>query len=252
MAKYGNFNCNPGHCQSTTQLDISGRLGYKTAKNYSSKEERMSIFDDKIKKELGEILQTLKKGITLKYFSQELECRYCKDTHDLLDELTGFSDKIKLEVYDFVKDKDIVDNYSIDKIPAIVVEDGTDYGIRFFGIPGGYEFASLIEAIRLVSAGDTTLKAETKTFLDNLESDVHLQVFVTPTCPYCPGSVILGHQMAHYSPRVKSDMIEATEFPHLAQKYQVMGVPRTVINETVFLEGAAPEEGLVEKIKEAL
>ena len=47
-------------------------------------------------------------------------------------------------------------------------------------------------------------------------------------------------------------MVEATEFPHLAQKYQVMGVPRSVINENTHVEGAAPEAMVLEKIREAL
>jgi hypothetical protein len=51
---------------------------------------------------------------------------------------------------------------------------------------------------------------------------------------------------------VRADMVEATEFPHLSYKYQVMGVPRTVINETTHMEGAAPEPMLLEKLQEAL
>ena len=81
------------------------------------------------------------------------------------------------------------------------------------------------------------LSPESRAFLDGLAADVHLQVFVTPTCPYCPPAVILAQQMAFYSPRVRADMIEATEFPQLAQKYNVYGVPRTVINEKEFDRG---------------
>jgi glutaredoxin-like protein len=206
----------------------------------------------KVIKELEEVFKGLKKDVTLKYFTQEMECHFCKETRELLEEVAGLSDKIKLEVYDFVADKAEADKYHVDKIPATVVMEEKDYGIRFYGIPGGYEFGSLIEAIKLVSTGESLLSDEGKTFLDGLEKDVHLQVFVTPTCPYCPGSVVLAHHMAFYSPKVKGDMVEATEFPHLATKYNVMGVPRTVINETEFLEGAAPELMLIDKIKEAL
>jgi glutaredoxin-like protein len=170
----------------------------------------------------------------------------------MLQELKQISDKIKLEIYDFIKDKALAGKLGVDKIPAVVVMDDTDYGIKFYGIPAGYEFGSLIEAIKMVSTGETTLNDESKTFLDSLQKDIHLQVFVTPTCPYCQGAVILAHRMAFYSPRVRADMIEATEFPHLSQKYQVMGVPRTVINETVFQEGAAPENLIINKIKSVL
>ncbi len=206
----------------------------------------------KVKKELSEAFSGLKDEVTFKLFTQEMECRFCEDTRALLEAVTDASDKVKLEIYDFVKDKAEADIYGVDKIPAIVAMDGKDYGIKYYGIPGGYEFASLVEVIKLISTGEYGLKPETMEFLDNLQKDIHLQVFVTPTCPYCPGAVVLAHKMAYYSPRIKADMIEATEFPHLAQKYNVMGVPRTIIQETGFLEGSAPEEMLIDRIKAVL
>jgi glutaredoxin-like protein len=212
----------------------------------------MGLLNKKIIKELNETFKGLKKDVTLKFFTQDVECRFCKETRELIMELKDTSKKINVEVYDFMKDKSEVEKHGVDKIPAIVVMDETDYGIKFYGIPGGYEFTSLIEAIKLVSTGEDGLQPETIKFLDTLKKDVHLQVFVTPTCPYCPGAVVLAHRMGYYSPHVKADMIEATEFPHLAQKYSVMGVPRTVINETEFLEGAAPENMVIDKIKALL
>jgi glutaredoxin-like protein len=212
----------------------------------------MSFLDKKVVKELQDSFKDLKKDVRLRYFTQEMECRFCKETRELLLELEKTSDHIKLEILDFVKDKAEAEKHGVDKIPAVVVMDEMDYGIKFYGIPAGYEFASLIEAIKLVVSGKHDLRKDTTKFLDGLKKDVHLQVFVTPTCPYCPGAVILAHKMAYYSPKVKGDMVEATEFPHLAQKYNVMGVPRTVINEKEFQEGAAPEDMIVKKIKAAL
>ena len=47
---------------------------------------------------------------------------------------------------------------------------------------------------------------------------------------------------------VTADMVEATEFPHLANKYQVYGVPRSVINEVIHIEGAVPESNLISQL----
>jgi alkyl hydroperoxide reductase subunit AhpF len=91
-----------------------------------------------------------------------------------------------------------------------------------------------------------------KSYLAALDKPLHLQVFVTPTCPYCPPAVYLAHQLAFESDLVRADMVEAIEFPHLSYKYQVQGVPRTVINESTYLEGAAPEGMLLAKIKTAI
>jgi glutaredoxin-like protein len=170
------------------------------------------------------------------------ECQFCRETRQLLEEVTSLSDKIDFRIHDFVADKDKAAEYGIDKIPAIVIRGGTDPGIRFFGIPSGYEYTSLVESIVDVSKGATELGARTREALATLEKDVHIQVFVTPTCPYCTMAVRLGHQMALESPRIRCDMVEATEFPHLAQKFAVYGVPKTLFNESVSLEGAVPEE----------
>lgn len=212
----------------------------------------MTYLNKKVIDDLKEVFKEFKNEVVLKFFTQEVECRFCKENRGLLEELSGLTDKIKLEIYDFVKDKAEAEKHGVDKIPATVVMDKNDYGMKIYGIPSGYEFGSLIEALRMVSTGEVTLRPETKEFLDNLEKDVHLQVFVTPTCPYCPQAVVLAHQMAFYSTKVKADMVEATEFPDLSQKYAVMGVPRTVINETEFQEGAAPENMIIDKISASL
>jgi glutaredoxin-like protein len=210
------------------------------------------MLDKGIKEELKKQFASLTGTVTLVVFTQELECHFCEDTRNLAREVADLSKNISLEIYDFQKNKDKVDAYGIDKIPAIAVIGEKDYGIRFYGVPGGYEFTSLIEGIKILSSREIGLSDATKTFLDSLEKDVHIQVFVTPTCPYCPMAVILAHKCAAYSDKVRSDMVEITEFPHLAMKYEVQGVPRTVINETVAQAGAAPEQLLVQKIKEAV
>lgn len=207
--------------------------------------------------------EELENSVTLIFFTQEpsrlivpehlkgQECLYCKETRQLLEEVSALSDKIKLNIYDFEGDKEKANEYGIDKIPATIILNEKDYGIRFFGIPSGYEYGSLIETMVEVSKGKTTLSQKTKDALKGIDKDIHIQVFVTPTCPYCSMAVILGHQFALESPFIKSEMIESTEFPHLAQKYNVFGVPKTVINETIFIEGAVPEEAFLEQVLKA-
>jgi glutaredoxin-like protein len=212
----------------------------------------MGFLNEKVRQDLVTAFQNLKQDVTLKFFTQELECRFCKETRELLEELSAISPKVKIEAHDFIQDAALAGELGIARIPAIAVSAEKDHGIRFYGIPSGYEFASLVEAVRLVANGEVKLSPEGRAFLDGLDADVHLQVFVTPTCPYCPPAVILAQQMAYYSPRVRADMIEATEFPPLAQKYNVYGVPRTVINEKEFIEGAVPERQLIEKIRLSL
>ncbi|MFH0883949.1 MAG: thioredoxin family protein [bacterium] len=214
----------------------------------------MSILRDKDREAVRQRLNEMTGKAKLVFFMQEIECQYCRETGELLQEVAELSDKLELEVFNFVVDKEVTEKYNIAQIPAIVIlgEDGVDYGIRYYGIPSGYEFASLLEDILMVSANDSGLEEETRQALAGLESPVHMQVFVTPTCPYCPGAVRLAHQMAFESDKVRADMVEASEFPHLAMKYNVQGVPRTVINETHAVEGMMPESMILQEVLKAV
>lgn len=214
----------------------------------------MPLMDSDTQQQVRKVLAAVQSPVTLKMFTQDFECGYCKETRQIAEEVAELSDLVSVEVHDFLANADLAKSLGVDKIPAIVVlgEGGRDYGIRFFGIPSGYEFTSLLEAIVLVGTGDVELQDSTRKFLDALQTPLHLQVFVTPTCPYCPSAVMLAHQLAYASDKVTADMVEVTEFPHLGQKYGVMGVPRTVINGHTYLEGAAPEQMLLEKLKAAV
>ena len=216
----------------------------------------MSLLSKKDRQQLSERFAELAKPVKLIVFTQEFECQYCRETRQIAEELASLSDQISIEIYDFLDDQEIAGQYSVDKIPAtVIVQDGTeaqDFGIRYFGVPAGYEFTSLVEDVMMIGSGESGLNVTTKEWAAALSDPVHLQVFVTPTCPYCPQAVLLAHQLAMESEWVTADMVEATEFPDLSMKYQVMGVPRTVINETVHMEGAAPEPMLLAKLKEAI
>jgi glutaredoxin-like protein len=129
---------------------------------------------------------------------------------------------------------------------------GEDRGLKYYGVPSGYEFITFLEAVKTISADNSGLSATTKDFLKTLTKPVHLQVFVTPTCPHCPRAAIIALKMAYESPMVTADIIEAIEFPQLAMKYGVQGVPKTVINDNIDLEGGVPEQMFVDAIKEAI
>jgi glutaredoxin-like protein len=155
-------------------------------------------------------------------------------------------------VYDFVKNPQEVKKYGIDKIPAIALAGENDTGIRFYGIPAGYEFTTLIEDLIDVSQCDPKLGEPMKTQLAKITQPVHLQVMISPTCPYCPPTVRAAHRLALANPHVRADMVEIAEFPQLAVKYNIQGVPVTIINEKYSVIGAQTETTLIEEILKAL
>jgi glutaredoxin-like protein len=172
----------------------------------------------------------------------------------LVEEVAVLSNLIQVTQYDIDSDKDMAETYHVDKAPGLVIaarEDGKfiDYGVRFAGVPSGHEFSSLIQDIILVSGRDSKLSQNTRDMLSELKEPVSLQVFVTPTCPYCPQAVILAHQMAMESPLVQAEMVEAMEFPELSSKHGVSGVPQTTINDGAGnVVGAVPEGQLFAEI----
>jgi glutaredoxin-like protein len=141
----------------------------------------MALLNDKIRKEVKSILGDLPNPVTFKVFTQEFECEYCHETRELIEEVAALSDKMSVQVYDFVKDKAVADTLGIDKIPAVAIVGEKDHGIRLYGVPAGYEFGSLIEDIRLVSEGNSGLSPETRKMVAGLTKPVKIQVFITPT-----------------------------------------------------------------------
>jgi glutaredoxin-like protein len=140
----------------------------------------------------------------------------------------------------------------IDRIPATVVQGEIDYGIRIYGIPAGHELATLLDVIRIISTENSQLSDEIKEKLESITNPVHIQVFVTLNCPYCPPAAILGHRLAFESDHIRTDMINAQEFPKLAQKYNVFAVPKIVINETIQFEGALREDQFIQKVMDSV
>ena len=209
----------------------------------------MSLLPDDKKEVLrNEMKEKMVDPVSIIMFTQEIECRFCSDTRQLVQEFQTLSDKIKVEVYDFMADGDKAKQYGIEKIPALAIVGKKDYGVRIYGIPYGYELQTLVEAIVNVSKGTTDLSEKTKSILADVKAPVHIQVFVTLTCPHCPTAAAVAHKLAIESDFVRADVIDSSEFPQLAQKYSVMGVPKIVINEKVEFVGALSEDLFAEHV----
>ena len=150
----------------------------------------MALLSDANRKELGEIFeQDLVGDVKINFFTQGgglivipgRECPTCKETGELVEEVTSLSDKLELTVHDVYTDQEAAKLAGIDRIPAIVLEGEARGKVRYFGIPGGSEFPVFVADIVDVSKGATSLSDESRKSLESLSEDVHVQVFVTPT-----------------------------------------------------------------------
>lgn len=217
------------------------------------------VLDPQITKQIQQAFEGVEQPVQVLLFTSNETCDYCNETKQLLDEVVALHPKIELSVHDIDDEPETASRYSVTNVPGIVIaakdEQGLkNLGIQFSGIPSGHEFSTLINDILMVSRRDSGLDAKTREYLRNLDTPLHLQVFVTPTCPYCPRAVLLAHQMAMENPKmILAEGVEATEFHELANRFNVRGVPQTVINAGAgMVVGAVPEQNLLAQIRQAL
>jgi glutaredoxin-like protein len=209
----------------------------------------MSLIPDEHKDRLrGEFKDKLERPVKIVMFTQQFECSFCLQTRQLIEELAALNDKIKVEIYDFMVDAEKAKAFGVDKVPAVVFVGEKNYGMRFYGLPYGYELQTLLEGVISASRGVTDLSDETKKQLREINTQVHIQIFVTLTCPYCPVIAAMAYKFAMENDLIKTDIVDASEFPHLAIKYSVLGVPKTVINEKVEFVGVLPEDLFLEHV----
>jgi glutaredoxin-like protein len=170
----------------------------------------------------------------------------------LIRELAALTDKLQVESHDIQVEPESATAAGVERVPTVLVHGANAGAVRFLGAPSGYEFSTLIADIVDVSRGDTDLSEETRAALKDVNEPVHIQVFSTPDCPYCPRAARLAHLLAMENEHITADAIDATEFPDLARQYQVMSVPKIVINDRVEFTGAQPEAVFIDAIQRAL
>jgi alkyl hydroperoxide reductase subunit AhpF len=143
----------------------------------------MAILNDRDRAVVTDELKKLVGPVKLVVFGQQLgpESEYSLENEQLVREVAGCSDKVTVEVYNLHIDREKASQYGIDRAPAIVVEGARDYGIRFLGVPAGYEFTNLIDGMQTAASGEPRLSLETLELVRGLTEPIEIQVFATPT-----------------------------------------------------------------------
>ena len=211
----------------------------------------MALLSEQDRQTVRTHLAEITHRVTVLFFTQTIAApEGALAARQILDEVIDLSDHITLEEVNFVLEKDRAAQYGITDIPAIaLLRNGADTRMRFLGAPAGYEFMSLVEAVMLAGGSDSGLSdASRKLIADHVSAPVDIQVFVTPTCPHCPRAVTLAHRMAVEHPLIRATCVEATEFIELTRQYRVTGVPKTIVNGTIEILGAVPEETFVRTV----
>ncbi len=216
----------------------------------------MALLDEKTKEQVRDRLsKTLTGPVQLRLYRRPdsgrlilrggLGCQTCDVSEELARALAEAApDKLQLTVVDVSQEPS-----DMKAVPSLTMaRPGEESRITFQGLPSGYEFATLLDSVERVSGGGDELSPDMAQRLAELESEVEVMVFVTPTCPYCPGAASMANRMALASPKVRSLVVEANEYPELSDRFQVQGVPRTVVNRSGAFVGALPEAKFVESV----
>lgn len=146
-----------------------------------------SLLDESIIQQLKEMFTEMIHPLDLLVFGSQHNTEVSSYLQQLLEEVSAASDLIRVSLQDMDADAALAEQYHVDKAPGVAIlgrqPDGSrvDFGVRFAGFPGNYEFTSLITALMRVSRRESGLADETKAALAGLKKPVHLMVFVTPT-----------------------------------------------------------------------
>lgn len=218
--------------------------------------------------------------------SERLDGHSSEETRELLEELVALSDRLHLTTRDVDAEPAAATLYNVAAVPTVIIRRRTpatsgtggetiggatddigaeggaagtaspqppsDANVRFLGLPSGYEFSTLVADVVDISKGKTDLSDATRAVVRAIDRPVHIQVFVTPSCPYCPRAARLAHQLAMENPLILADVVEANEFQNLSERYGVRSVPKTVINGRIEFVGSLPEAKVLEALQQAV
>ena len=182
--------------------------------------------------------------MTIIFFEQAGDCPACEAAKRVIEEVAAQED-VALETVDVHEAAHQAGEYHVEFVPAVIVKGPGSDRIRYYGAPAGRELPTFVEALRMSRTGETRLTAHSRQQLRRLSQPVQVQVFFTPTCVTCPQMISLANQAAVESPFISAAAIDATEFPDLVRRFNVNGVPKTVVNGTGEILGAASEEEFI-------
>ena len=217
----------------------------------------MELLNDAVKKQVQPMLDALAHEVELKVYTGSSlvipgrdATGHQRETLGLLRELAELSDKVTVTESPIAGD-DEAQAAGITRAPTIVFRRKGEArtNVRFLGLPSGHEFATLLEAIRMVGS-DQSLDDP----IGELSDPVLLQTFVTPTCPHCPRAVLTAFELALANDKIVAEGVEATEFPVLSQAYRISSVPDTIVggNGSQRVLGAQPKQKFVEAVRSAV
>jgi glutaredoxin-like protein len=198
-------------------------------------------------------LQHIQNDVKLVYFTRETNCAYCKVAGTLYKSLASLTHKIQLESVNFAFDSNKDKKFDIFAVPALAVLAPRIHGISYYGLPWGQELNDFLDDLIYISRSENSLPEEVNEKLTILHRNVKLKIFISPECPYSLPAAKLGVKLSVASAHISVDIINAPEFLELAQRYNVRGIPMTVVSEREsFYDALKPVEYVENILKQVV
>jgi len=191
------------------------------------------------------------KPVRLVVFTRDAVCNACQNVSELSRTIKMQMNKIALETYDVVMDRDKTEQYGIQRTPALVVQGGAGQKITFYGYTENLFLQLLLNTIEAVSTAKEWLPEDMKRSLQRLDNDVMIRVFVSNNCMLCKTVAEVAIGLALACNRVNTAVIMADDFPELKTKYRINALPKTVFGEDLQVDGNISEVKFLENIFEA-
>lgn len=190
----------------------------------------------------------LRNNVKLVFFTQETDCAHCNLARRVFERIASIDGKVEFETHNFATHDQRIGDYGVFAVPALAVIGAEDYGIRYYGYPRGIEIDAFLDDVVYISRGENVLPVAVIEKLRRLKDKTNLKVFFSPEYHYSLSVARLGMRLAVASEQISTDIIDATAFLDVAEKYGIRGIPMTVVNNRERFQGAPNEEDYVDQI----
>lgn len=199
------------------------------------------------RKALGEYLREFKETVPVHLFVKPgRNDAYADFARKLMQDMVRLTDKVTLHLHE--DEAAANEKHGVTRFPTLLI-DPDRYSIRFTGAPAGEEGQAFLHALMMVSTRRSFLSEKSKELLAGLGEKRVVKVFVSPTCPYCPGQCVNAIKAAVERPDlIAVECVETGENPDYAEEYSVGSIPHTVYNEKLSTVGLEPEPSFVAQL----
>lgn len=205
------------------------------------------LLNDDLQSQITEMLSVMKEKVKIIFFGEESE--NSQITEKLLEEIAPLNELITLTKFNFKDNATEAKKYNVTVAPAYLVisENDEPRGV-FYGVPAGHEINTLLTTIVDVSKAHPLYDNDVLDKVELVNKPINIKVFVTTSCPHCPGAAINALRLAQLNKNINAEVFEVQTNMEIGNKYKVSGVPKILINEKSELMGNQPIEAFLETI----